>query len=115
MTAFSPLKPKTVAWTGRVAKDSWPEASEPPGQRIVDRAIGAIIREVRDISDSQVEQILAYQREQGLRFGDAAVACNNSTTRMHPASARSSTKNWSLQSTPSATRRKPFANCAAIC
>jgi chain length determinant protein tyrosine kinase EpsG len=79
MTAFSPLKPKTVAWTGRVAKDSWPDASEPPGQRIVDRAIGAIIREVRDISDSQVEQILSYQREQGLRFGDAAVALKLAT------------------------------------
>lgn len=39
-----------------------------------DRSIGSIIRELRDLSAAQVEQVLAYQREHGVRFGEAAVA-----------------------------------------
>lgn len=38
------------------------------------RSIGDIIRESKNLSADQVEQILAYQREHGVRFGEAAVA-----------------------------------------
>lgn len=38
------------------------------------RSIGEIIREANQLSAAQVEQILAHQREHGLRFGEAAVA-----------------------------------------
>jgi protein-tyrosine kinase len=38
------------------------------------RAIGELIRQLRPLSDKQVEQILAYQRRTGARFGEAAVA-----------------------------------------
>jgi protein-tyrosine kinase len=64
-------------------KDSVPSALEvaaPQGVRIEpaagvlhDRAIGEILREVRDLSDEQIQRILAYQREHKTRFGDAAI------------------------------------------
>ncbi|MFT3817056.1 MAG: polysaccharide biosynthesis tyrosine autokinase [Rubrivivax sp.] len=38
------------------------------------KAIGSIIRELRDLSADQIEQILDYQRRNHLRFGEAAVA-----------------------------------------
>ena len=41
---------------------------------IQDRSIGAIISEKRNLSAEQVEQIVAYQRERGVRFGEAAIA-----------------------------------------
>ena len=41
---------------------------------VQDRSIGDIIRELRNLSAEQVESVLAYQREHGVRFGEAAVA-----------------------------------------
>jgi chain length determinant protein tyrosine kinase EpsG len=41
---------------------------------VLDRSIGALLREARHLTDEQVEQILIHQREQGIRFGEAAVA-----------------------------------------
>lgn len=38
------------------------------------RSIGGFIREARNLSDEQVEQILIYQRKNDLKFGEAAVA-----------------------------------------
>jgi capsular exopolysaccharide synthesis family protein len=39
-----------------------------------DQSIGDIIRQANNLSPEQIEQILAYQREKGVRFGEAAVA-----------------------------------------
>ncbi len=39
-----------------------------------DRSIGEIISQANNLSPEQIEQILAYQRENGVRFGEAAVA-----------------------------------------
>lgn len=39
-----------------------------------DRSIGDLIREACGLSDAQIEQILLYQREHHLRFGEAAMA-----------------------------------------
>jgi len=39
-----------------------------------EKSIGEIIQEANNLSPSQIEQILAYQRENGVRFGEAAVA-----------------------------------------
>lgn len=57
------------------------EHARPPGQPVedavtgaVDRSIGDLIREARSLTDEQIEQILLYQREHGVRFGEAAVA-----------------------------------------
>jgi protein-tyrosine kinase len=39
-----------------------------------ERSIGEIISQANNLSPEQIEQILAYQRENGVRFGEAAVA-----------------------------------------
>lgn len=41
---------------------------------VVDRSIGDIIRDTRNLTVEQVEQVLAYQREKGVRFGEACIA-----------------------------------------
>ena len=52
------------------------EPIEDADAKVVDRSIGDLLRESRKLSDAQVEQILLYQREHGIRFGEAAVALN---------------------------------------
>lgn len=44
------------------------------GTTVTDRSIGSIIAETRNLNPENVEEILRYQREKGLRFGDAAIA-----------------------------------------
>jgi protein-tyrosine kinase len=44
------------------------------GGEAPERSIGDIIRQTRNLKARQVEKILAYQREHGVRFGEAAVA-----------------------------------------
>ncbi|HSM20784.1 MAG TPA: P-loop NTPase, partial [Rubrivivax sp.] len=41
---------------------------------VLDRSIGDIIADLRNLRAEQVEKVLAHQRESGLRFGEAAVA-----------------------------------------
>ncbi len=43
-------------------------------QPVHDRSIGDIIRQTKNLTAEQVEQVLSYQREHGLRFGEAAIA-----------------------------------------
>jgi chain length determinant protein tyrosine kinase EpsG len=49
---------------------------EPPETRapVLDRSIGDFIRQTRQLSDAQIDEILAHQRQHGLRFGEAAIA-----------------------------------------
>jgi len=42
--------------------------------QFLDRSIGEILREAKHLSDDQVEQIVRYQRQHAVRFGEAAVA-----------------------------------------
>ena len=42
--------------------------------RVFDRSIGDFIRQARQLSEEQVREILAFQRDKGLRFGEAAIA-----------------------------------------
>ena len=53
-----------------------PGAEEPAlrQEQPVDRLIGQILREFKDLTDAQVEQILAYQAKHNVRFGEAAIA-----------------------------------------
>ena len=44
------------------------------GGEAPERSIGDILRQTRNLKARQVEKILAYQREHGVRFGEAAVA-----------------------------------------
>ncbi len=41
---------------------------------VVDRSIGDIIAELRNLTAEQVEKVLQHQRDTGVRFGEAAVA-----------------------------------------
>ena len=50
------------------------DAPNKPSGGVHDRSIGAIIAETRNLSADQVERVLQYQRERGIRFGEAAVA-----------------------------------------
>jgi len=45
-----------------------------PTQSVHDRSIGDIIRDARSLSAAEVEKVLSYQRQNGVRFGEAAVA-----------------------------------------
>lgn len=51
-------------------------AVEPPsaGGEVVDRSIGDFLREARGLTAAQIEQILAYQKQHRVAFGEAAVA-----------------------------------------
>ncbi len=50
------------------------QAAAAPDAAVHDRSIGDILAELRHLSVAQVEKVLAYQREKGVRFGEAAVA-----------------------------------------
>ena len=50
------------------------EAAAAPDAAAHDRSIGDILAELRHLSVAQVEKVLSYQREKGVRFGEAAVA-----------------------------------------
>ena len=55
-------------------KDSFRLFDEDNKDRVVDRSIGDFLRERRKLSDLQVNEIVRYQREHRVRFGDAAIA-----------------------------------------
>ena len=46
---------------------------------VSDRTIGDILSELRHLSAEQVERVLAHQRAEGMRFGEAAVALGLAT------------------------------------
>jgi chain length determinant protein tyrosine kinase EpsG len=49
------------------------------GGALKDRSIGTIISETRNLTPEQVEQVLSYQRDKGIRFGEAAIALGFAT------------------------------------
>jgi chain length determinant protein tyrosine kinase EpsG len=51
-----------------------PIAASSAGQVLQDRAMGDLLRETRNLTAEQVEEVLKYQREHRLRFGEAAIA-----------------------------------------
>lgn len=66
-----------------VVSDSGPAsipATEPSNADVHDRSIGDIIAETRHLTADQVERILSYQHEKGVRFGEAAVALGMAST-----------------------------------
>jgi len=65
--------------TVRPAKEPPPSLSQPADTedaepQVQDRSIGDIIAELRNLTAEQVERVLQHQRENGLRFGESAVA-----------------------------------------
>ncbi len=67
---------KAPALTRAVAKETPTKAATAKATVAAapSRSIGEFIRRARHLSDVQVEQILLYQREHDVRFGEAAVA-----------------------------------------
>jgi receptor protein-tyrosine kinase len=63
---------KTQSYTG--AAGAPPRLTDEPSERVVDRSIGDLLREVREIDDSQVDQILRFSRDHRVRFGEAAIS-----------------------------------------
>ncbi len=47
---------------------------EPSNETVQDPALGDILRRTKGLTNEQVEEALHYQREHGVRFGEAAVA-----------------------------------------
>jgi chain length determinant protein tyrosine kinase EpsG len=60
--------------TGAATATAEPPAPDSSFAPVHDRSIGSIISETRNLTIDQVEQILAYQREKGVRFGEASIA-----------------------------------------
>jgi chain length determinant protein tyrosine kinase EpsG len=56
------------------------ERAKTEQEPVHDRSIGAIISETRNLSAEQVERVLAYQRDKGVRFGEAAIALGFAST-----------------------------------
>jgi protein-tyrosine kinase len=56
-----------------------PAPAHKAAQQLRDRSIGDIFRQTKRLNDAQIESILAFQRRNGLRFGEAAVALNLAT------------------------------------
>ena len=50
------------------------------GTAVADRSIGSIIAETRHLTAEQVEKVLHYQREKGIRFGEASIALGYAST-----------------------------------
>lgn len=72
---------KESAATAPPALKREPEAAPATGAAAAprDRAIGDIIRQTNNLTADQVERILEHQRQNGLRFGEAAVALGLAT------------------------------------
>ena len=89
--------------------------------------IGELLSEACKLGEPQIQQILAYQRKTGMRFGEAAVALRLVERKdvlealyqqfQYTPGFRASTAGPSSWPRPivSASRRKRFANCAAGC
>lgn len=54
-------------------------AEDASSRDVDDRSIGDIIRQTKNLSDEQVQQVIDFQRTNGVRFGEAAVALGLAT------------------------------------
>ncbi len=70
----SPAVPPGWEREPRADGDGATASDEATASAVAPRALGDIFRETRKLDAQQIEQILAYQREHGLLFGEAAVA-----------------------------------------
>lgn len=68
-----PMPPMAAAQGYVQSQVQTPNGAE-PGDTVLDRSIGDILAELRNLTAEQVEQVLQHQRANGVRFGEAAVA-----------------------------------------
>ncbi len=71
---MNPFKTSTYSSSFAALDDRKEQAFQQTEQVLPDRSIGEIISQANKLSPEQIEQILAYQRQNGVRFGEAAVA-----------------------------------------
>jgi protein-tyrosine kinase len=64
----------SVIEASQQARSAAPETNSDGPAEVRDRSIGDILAELRDLSAEQVQRVLAYQHEKGVRFGEAALA-----------------------------------------
>jgi chain length determinant protein tyrosine kinase EpsG len=78
MAKFRDSTPDAASVIEAAAEMQRPSAPPPPlgaeGAQVQDRSIGDIIAELRNLNAEQVERVLRHQRDNGVRFGEAAVA-----------------------------------------
>ncbi len=53
---------------------SFPATTADGDTQLHDRSIGEIIRQTKNLSSTQIDQVLQLQRDRGIKFGEAAVA-----------------------------------------
>ena len=70
MNAFSPSQ-HTVS---KMMDSEFAEPGANKADGAGERSIGEIISQANNLSPEQIEQVLAYQRDKGVRFGEAAIA-----------------------------------------
>lgn len=75
----SRLQDSQVAGLGAGVATTTPAANSDKPGAVHDRSIGTIISETRNLTPEQVEEILEYQRDKGMRFGEAAIALGFAT------------------------------------
>ena len=73
MTAHTTILP-TARQLHAVADGADEPLANAVEEPVRDRSIGDILRQAHNLSAAQVEMVLDYQRQHGVRFGDAAVA-----------------------------------------
>lgn len=73
MSSFA--SPRGVAAEQFVARDAEPSPSDATHERY----IGEIIRQTNQLNLEQIDQVLTYQKEKGMRFGEAAIALGFAT------------------------------------
>jgi chain length determinant protein tyrosine kinase EpsG len=75
MTVEPAVAPKAMETIAGEAAEPSMRGDAPAGETVVrDLALGEIFRETRKLDADQIEAILAYQRQHGVLFGEAAVA-----------------------------------------
>ena len=68
------MRPRHPLGLKSIPKD--PETSAPSDPQILDQSIGGFLRQIRELSDAHIAEIVAHQRIHGVRFGEAAIALN---------------------------------------
>jgi protein-tyrosine kinase len=70
------LRPRTTDLKAVTPSPAGPESTDdatPRAEQVLDRSIGSFLRQVRRLTDAQIEKIVAHQSANRMRFGEAAV------------------------------------------
>jgi protein-tyrosine kinase len=70
------MRPNPMKWSQQAVDYQVEDAEDLSAVDVsrAERALGQLMREARVLNEEQVDRVLSYQRQSGLRFGEAAVA-----------------------------------------